>query len=169
MGRHRMSNIGACGVFDMAGRWCSAVFVVGGGMDMVARLARSRPSQARCSRENAGARGQQAARLAGTSRVCHFTLSYHNGLLPHSKHLFLFDGRYVAPPRSRRILSSHRTRRDSLNIHSRVVPEARPSIDISLRKLIHRAFIMLLVVLQGTSSESWILQQPNRSAPAHMS
>jgi len=69
MGRHRMSNIGACGVFDMAGRWCSAQFVVGGGMVKVARPSTSRPWQARCSRENAGARGQQAARLAITSRV----------------------------------------------------------------------------------------------------
>jgi len=100
MGRHRMSNIGACGVFDMAGRWCSAVFVVGGGMDVVARLARSRPSQARCSRENAGARGQQAARLASMSRVCNFTLPSHTELFPHSKRLFLFNGWYIAPPRS---------------------------------------------------------------------
>ena len=128
MVRHRVSNIGACGVFDMAGRLYSAVFVVGRGMDMVARLARSRPSQARCSRENAGARGQQAARLAGASRVYNFT----PGHFPLTLGSFLIASPYSCltggisrRPEVRRILSSHRTRRESLNIHSRVVPEAR--------------------------------------------
>ena len=122
MGRHRMSNIGACGVFDMAGRWCSAQFVVGGGMVMVARLARSRPSQARCSRENAGARGQQAARLAGASRVYTFTFPITvDSFLVASPYLCLTGG-LSRRLEVRRILSSYRNQHYSLNIHSRVVP-----------------------------------------------
>jgi len=109
MGRHRMSNIGACGVFDLADRWCSAVLVVGGGMDMVARLARSRPSQARCSRENAGARGQQAARLAGTSRVYNFTLPIAVDSFLVASPYSCSTGGISRRPEIRRILSSLRT------------------------------------------------------------
>ena len=125
MGRHRMSNIGACGVFDMAGRWCSAVFVVGRGMDMVARLARSRPSQARSV---AKTRGRVVSRLRVWQAHHVSTTSPFQGSLVVD--FFLVSSPYACltggiSPEIRRILSSLRTQHYSLNIHSRVHPEAR--------------------------------------------